>query len=164
MSELTRHCRTKSYFPHASLRYGFLFHLCLSNSFLPPRTLLELGPVMALIPLALALSNSSTVLSWLCVHVPHHLLVLLLLAGAVLVVALVATALLTLGWLTQKLLGVSKNWLTKKGICTSPPKSPRAALRLRTDTRHFSCPGAASISALPSLLCWDRFLLPHRSI
>ena len=95
---------------------------------------------MALIPLALALSNSSTVLSWLCVHVPHHVLVLLLLAGVILVVVLVVTGLLTLCCFAQKFLCVFKNWLTEKGICASPPKNPRAAVRLRTDTRHLSCP------------------------
>ena len=58
---------------------------------------------MAPIPLSLTLSNSSTILTWLYVYVPHHLLLLLLLAGLVLTGILLLSGLLGLGWLAKRL-------------------------------------------------------------
>ena len=95
---------------------------------------------MAPIPLALTLSNSSTILTWLCIYVPHHFLVLLLLAGLVLVVILVMTGLLMLVWLLKRLADLGVNWFLKRRAYPGPPKSPRAALRSRSDSRHHLCP------------------------
>ena len=95
---------------------------------------------MAPIPLSLTLSNSSTLLTWLCVYVPHHLIVLFLLAGVVFVAALVVVGVFILGWLTRKLFGFLRVWSAKTSPLSVPPGSPRVAPRLRTDLRHHSCP------------------------
>ena len=95
---------------------------------------------MAPIPLSLTLSNSSTILTWLCVYVPHHLLLLLLLAGLVLTGILLLSGLLGLGWLAKRLL-VSLHSLTpRRNALAAPPRIPHTALRLRSNSRHHSCP------------------------
>ena len=73
-------------------------------------------------------------------YVPHHFLVLLLLAGLVLVVILVLTGLITLVWLLKRLTDFGVNWFLKRGAHLGPPKSPRATFRPRPDSRHHSCP------------------------
>ena len=95
---------------------------------------------MAPIPLSLTLSNSSTVLTWLCVYVPHYLLVLLLIAGIVLTVILLLTGLLSLGWLVKRLFISLHPWILRRNAYPAPPRSPRATLRLRSYSRHYSCP------------------------
>ena len=97
-------------------------------------------PVMAPIPLSLTLSNSSTLLTWLCVYVPHHLIVLFLLAGVIFVATLAGAGVFMLGWLTRKLFGFLRVWSAKRSLHSVSPKSPRAAPRFRTDLRHHSCP------------------------
>ena len=95
---------------------------------------------MAPIPLSLTLSNSSTLLTWLCVYVPHHLIVLFLLAGVIFIAALAVAGVFTLGWLVRKLFGFLREWFAKGGPHSASPKNPRTAPHLRTDLRHHSCP------------------------
>ena len=71
---------------------------------------------MAPIPLSLTLSNSSTLLTWLCIYVPHHLIVLFLLAGVIFVAALAVAGVFMLGWLTRKLFGFLRVWSAKGSL------------------------------------------------
>ena len=95
---------------------------------------------MAPIPLSLTLSNSSTILTWLCVYVPHYILVSLLLAGVAFIITLTALCLLGLFWLIKSSFDSLRNWTHIRRPPPTPSSKPKVAVRLRSDSRHFSCP------------------------
>ena len=103
---------------------------------------------MAPIPLSLTLSNSSTILTWLCVYVPHYILVSLLFVGVVSIVVLAVLCLLGLYWLLKNLFDSLRSWSQARRPLPTPSSRPKAAGRLRSDSRHFSCP-----EYLPLLRC-----------
>ena len=113
---------------------------------------------MAPIPLSLTLSNSSTVLTWLCVYIPHNVLVSLLVAGLGFIVTLVVLCFLGLFWLLRKLFNSLRSWLLTVNSHSTPSSKPRAAARLRSDSRHFSCPEYLPFFRCPHCLAEIRSL------
>ena len=103
---------------------------------------------MAPIPLPLALSNASTLLTWLCVYIPHHLLVLLLVAGLLSFATLALLTLLGICCLLKRFFSFLQGAFTRKHSIFSPLRKPPPEPRLRANFRHRSCPVHA-----PSLRC-----------
>ena len=95
---------------------------------------------MAPIPLPLTLSNASTLLTWLCVYVPHDLLILLLILGTIFILILAFAALAGGVYLLRKCLSSLHEFSSKHLPLFSPLGRRRPEPHLQTGFRHYSCP------------------------
>ena len=95
---------------------------------------------MAPIPLPLTLSNASTLLTWLCVYIPHSVLLSLLVLGTIFVTLLAIVALAGCYHLLKKGLCFLKRLAQKTTTFAPRPQKSCSEPRSRTELRHRSCP------------------------
>ena len=95
---------------------------------------------MASIPFSLVMSNSSTLLTWLCVYVPHNVLLSLLAAGLLLLALLVIGTLCLVLTFLCRLAKYVTNRPAPSPHPRTPPRAPAHIARPRLDLRHHSSP------------------------